>query len=139
MGWCWYPSLNVYGMTPVVFFPLVLNHFSIEWPPWINVVVCYLSHSSLHVFNALHHRLGSHTKEKRLWTLSIIITQKTNDVGFHNYIIHRNMATMWRAHFIYVQTSYQCLVVIFIPSFSKTNNERLGFAWSAISVVNPKD
>jgi hypothetical protein len=30
MGWCWFPSLNVYEMTPV-FFPLVLNHFSVEW------------------------------------------------------------------------------------------------------------
>jgi hypothetical protein len=30
MGWCWFSSLNVYGMTPV-FFPLVLNHFSVEW------------------------------------------------------------------------------------------------------------
>jgi hypothetical protein len=29
MGWCWFPSLNVYGMTPM-FFPLVLNHFSVE-------------------------------------------------------------------------------------------------------------
>jgi hypothetical protein len=30
MEWCWFPSLNVYGMT-LVFFPLVLNHFSVEW------------------------------------------------------------------------------------------------------------
>jgi hypothetical protein len=30
MGWCWFLSLNVYGMTHV-FFPLVLNHFSVEW------------------------------------------------------------------------------------------------------------
>jgi hypothetical protein len=30
MGWCWFLSLNVYGMTPV-FFPLVLNHFNVEW------------------------------------------------------------------------------------------------------------
>jgi hypothetical protein len=30
MGWCWFPSLNVYGMI-LVFFPLVLNHFSVEW------------------------------------------------------------------------------------------------------------
>jgi hypothetical protein len=30
MGWCWFPSLNVYGMT-LVFFLLVLNHFSVEW------------------------------------------------------------------------------------------------------------
>jgi hypothetical protein len=30
MGWCWFPSLNVYGMA-LVFFPLVLNHFSVEW------------------------------------------------------------------------------------------------------------
>jgi hypothetical protein len=29
-GWCWFPSLNVYEMT-LVFFPLVLNHFSVEW------------------------------------------------------------------------------------------------------------
>jgi hypothetical protein len=29
MGWCWFPSLKVYGMTFV--FPLVLNHFSVEW------------------------------------------------------------------------------------------------------------
>ena len=29
MGWCWFPSLNVYGMT-LVFFPLVLNCFSVE-------------------------------------------------------------------------------------------------------------
>jgi hypothetical protein len=30
MGWCWFPLLIVYGMTPV-FFPLVLNHYSVEW------------------------------------------------------------------------------------------------------------
>jgi hypothetical protein len=30
MEWCWFPSTNVYGMTHV-FFPLVLNHFSVEW------------------------------------------------------------------------------------------------------------
>jgi hypothetical protein len=30
MGWCWFFSLNVYGMIPI-FFPLVLNHFSVEW------------------------------------------------------------------------------------------------------------
>ena len=30
MGWCWFPSLKVYEMTPI-FFPLVLNHFSVEW------------------------------------------------------------------------------------------------------------
>jgi hypothetical protein len=30
MGWYWFPSLNVYGMTPM-FFPLVLDHFSIKW------------------------------------------------------------------------------------------------------------
>jgi hypothetical protein len=30
MGWCWFPSLNIYGITPVSFL-LVLNHFSVEW------------------------------------------------------------------------------------------------------------
>jgi hypothetical protein len=30
MGWYWFLSLNTYGMTPV-FFPLVLNHLSVEW------------------------------------------------------------------------------------------------------------
>jgi hypothetical protein len=30
MGWCWFPSLKVYGMT-LVFFPIVLNNFSVEW------------------------------------------------------------------------------------------------------------
>jgi hypothetical protein len=30
LGWCWFPPLNVYGMTHV-FFPLMLNHFSVEW------------------------------------------------------------------------------------------------------------
>jgi hypothetical protein len=30
MGWCWFPWLNVYGMT-LVFFLLVLNYFSVEW------------------------------------------------------------------------------------------------------------
>jgi hypothetical protein len=29
MGWYWFPSLNVYRITPV-FFPLVVNHFSVE-------------------------------------------------------------------------------------------------------------
>jgi hypothetical protein len=30
MGRCWFPLVNVYGMTPMSF-PLVLNHFSVEW------------------------------------------------------------------------------------------------------------
>jgi hypothetical protein len=38
MGWCWFPSLNVYEMTPV-FFPLVLNYFSVEWK--LLKKVCY--------------------------------------------------------------------------------------------------
>jgi hypothetical protein len=30
MGWHWFLSLNVYGITPV-FFPLVLKHCNVEW------------------------------------------------------------------------------------------------------------
>jgi hypothetical protein len=38
MGWCWFPSLNVCGMTPM-FFILVLNHFSVEWKLFSKI--CY--------------------------------------------------------------------------------------------------
>jgi hypothetical protein len=43
MGWCWFPLLNVYGMTPV-FFPLVLNHFSVEWKLFSKVCDTLLLH-----------------------------------------------------------------------------------------------
>jgi hypothetical protein len=44
MGWCWFPSLNVHGMT-LVFLTLVLNYFSIEWKLFSKVcdplMVCF--------------------------------------------------------------------------------------------------
>jgi hypothetical protein len=64
MGRCWFPSLNVYGMI-LVFFPLVLNHFSVEWKllskvcdPQLNKIIFWTSFGKI---TSERHRLSRPT------------------------------------------------------------------------------
>jgi hypothetical protein len=67
MGWCWFPSLNVYRMIPM-FFPLVVNHFSVERklfnkvcdPLMLNVLVFSAWLDCVHVSSVMYLFLKVH-------------------------------------------------------------------------------